>query len=206
MPEDGMLERVLRGLAGVVAGAAVLWGGAGGPAQAETVSTMNRATLFASQLAVLDGRAAVQYNDSVRLQPPRADPPAGVGPLFTGRYDGPWLEVARDAARRHGVPEDLFLRLVQQESGWNNAAVSPKGALGLAQLMPETAALLGVDPADPEQNLEGGARYLRMQFNEFGTWPLALAAYNAGPGAVDEHGGIPPFAETENYVEVIWGG
>jgi len=206
MPEDGMLERVLRGLAGVVAGAAVLWGGAGGPAQAETVSTMNRATLFASQLAVLDGRAAVQYNDSVRLQPPRADPPAGVGPLFTGRYDGPWLEVARDAARRHGVPEDLFLRLVQQESGWNNAAVSPKGALGLAQLMPETAALLGVDPADPEQNLEGGARYLRMQFNEFGTWPLALAAYNAGPGAVDEHGGFPPFAETENYVEVIWGG
>lgn len=206
MPEDGMLERVLRGLAGVVAGAAVLWGGAGGPAQAETVSSMNRATLFASQLAVLDGRAAVQYNDSVRLQPPRADPPAGVGPLFTGRYDGPWLAVARDAARRHGVPEDLFLRLVQQESGWNNGAVSPKGALGLAQLMPETAALLGVDPADPEQNLEGGARYLRMQFNEFGTWPLALAAYNAGPGAVDEHGGIPPFAETENYVEVIWGG
>jgi soluble lytic murein transglycosylase-like protein len=58
---------------------------------------------------------------------------------------------------------------------------------------------------DPEQNLEGGARYLRMQFNTFGTWPLALAAYNAGPGAVQEHGGVPPFAETENYVEVIWG-
>ena len=205
MPEDGMVGRVLRGLAVMVAGPAVIWAGAGGAALAETVSTMNRSALFASQLAVLDGRAAQQYNDSTRLQPPRAEPPAGVGPLFTGRYDGPWLAVARDAARQHGVPEDLFLRLVQQESGWNNGAVSPKGALGLAQLMPDTAALLGVDPADPEENLEGGARYLRMQFNAFGTWPLALAAYNAGPGAVEEHGGVPPFAETENYVQVIWG-
>jgi soluble lytic murein transglycosylase-like protein len=177
-----------------------------GPGTAETVSTMNRSALFASQIAVLDGRAAEQYNDSDRLQPPRAESPAGVGLAFTGRYDGPWLDLARDAARRHGVPEDLFLRLVQQESGWNTGAVSPKGALGLAQLMPGTAELLGVDPLDPEENLEGGARYLRMQYNLFGTWPLALAAYNAGPGAVEEHGGIPPFAETETYVEVIWGG
>jgi soluble lytic murein transglycosylase-like protein len=166
---------------------------------------MNRSALFASQLAVLDGRLAEQYNDSDRLQPPRAEPPIGVSPVYAGRYDGAWLDVARDAARRHGVPEDLFLRLVQQESGWNNAAVSPKGALGLAQLMPGTAEMLGVDPTDPEDNLEGGARYLRMQYNLFGTWPLALAAYNAGPGAVQEHGGIPPFAETETYVAVIWG-
>ena len=181
-----------------------LWAGAAG---AETVSTMNRSSLLASQLAVLDGRAAEQYNDSHRLQPPRSEPPAGVGIgiAFAGRYSGPWLETARDAARRHGVPEDLFLRLVQQESGWNTGAVSTKGALGLAQLMPGTAELLGVDPYDPEENLEGGARYLRMQYNTFGTWPLALAAYNAGPGAVQQHGGIPPFAETENYVQVIWG-
>jgi soluble lytic murein transglycosylase-like protein len=190
--------------AGLVLLVAVLAGP--GPGAAETVSTMNRSALFASQLSVLDGRAADQYNDSYRLQPPRAEPPAGVSPAWTGRYDGPWLEVARDAARRHGVPEDLFLRLVQQESGWNTGAVSPKGALGLSQLMPGTAELLGVDPLDPEENLEGGARYLRMQYNLFGTWPLALAAYNAGPGAVEEHGGIPPFAETETYVQVIWGG
>jgi soluble lytic murein transglycosylase-like protein len=175
------------------------------PAMAETVSTMNRSALFASQLAVLDGRASEQYDDSFRLQPPRAEPPAGVSPAWVGRYDGPWLAVAREAARQHGVPEDLFLRLVQQESGWNTGAVSSKGALGLAQLMPGTAELLGVDPYDPEQNLEGGARYLRMQYNTFGTWPLALAAYNAGPGAVEDHGGIPPFDETQNYVQVIWG-
>jgi len=170
------------------------------------VSTMNRSALFASQLAVLDGRAAEQYNDSDRLQPPRADPPVGVvSPAFVGRYSGPYLAMARDAARQHNVPEDLFLRLVQQESGWNASAVSPKGAIGLAQLMPGTADLLGVDPTDPQQNLEGGARYLRQQFTTFGTWPLALAAYNAGPQAVADNGGIPPYAETQNYVEVIWG-
>jgi soluble lytic murein transglycosylase-like protein len=172
---------------------------------AETISTMNRSSLFASQLAVLDGRAAQQYNDSDRLQPPRADPPVGVSPAFTGRYTGPYLDMARAAARQHNVPEDLFLRLVQQESGWNAGAVSPKGAIGLAQLMPGTAQLLGVDPTDPKQNLEGGARYLRQQFNTFGTWPLALAAYNAGPQAVTDNGGIPPYDETQNYVEVIWG-
>jgi soluble lytic murein transglycosylase-like protein len=177
-------------------------------AASDNLSTMNRQALFDSQLAVLDGRAREQYNDSIRLQPPRAEVPPAPGnvPAFTGRYDGPYLPMARDAARRHGIPEDLFLRLVQQESGWNAGAVSPKGALGLAQLMPGTAAMLGVDPADPAQNLDGGARYLRMQYNTFGTWDLALAAYNAGPGAVQQHGGIPPYAETQNYVQVIWGG
>jgi soluble lytic murein transglycosylase-like protein len=64
---------------------------------------------------------------------------------------------------------------------------------------------MGVNALDPEDNLDGGARYLRMQYNTFGTWPLALAAYNAGPQAVEEHGGIPPYAETQNYVQVIWG-
>jgi soluble lytic murein transglycosylase-like protein len=72
--------------------------------------------------------------------------------------------------------------------------------------MPGTAALLGVNPHDPAQNLEGGARYLRTQFDRFGTWDLALAAYNAGPEAVAQHGGIPPYAETQGYVRAIWGG
>lgn len=200
MPEGGRAGRKVA--QGVVAVLLAVFPGAG---IAETVSTMNRSALFASQLAILDGRAAEQYDDSFRLQPPRAEPPAGVSPTYVGRYDGPWLAVAREAARRHGVPDDLFLRLVQQESGWNTGAVSSKGALGLAQLMPGTADLLGVDPLDPAENLDGGARYLRMQYDAFGTWPLALAAYNAGPGAVEDHGGIPPFAETENYVQVIWG-
>ncbi len=200
MPVSGsMLGRAALCIPGVMIGFAVTF------AQADTVSTMNRSALFSSQLAVLDGRAAQQYNDSVRLQPPRAELPVGVSAVFVGRYNGPYLALARDAARTHNIPEDLFLRLVQQESGWNAGAVSPKGAIGLAQLMPGTAQLLGVDPTDPIQNLEGGARYLRQQYNTFGTWPLALAAYNAGPLAVQQNGGIPPYAETQNYVLVIWG-
>lgn len=181
----------------------------GGAASAETVSTMNRSALFRSQLEVIDGRAAQQYNDSVRLQPPSVVVPPLPGaeaPSYDGRTDSQWLETARSAARMHGVPEDLFLRLVRQESGWQTGAVSPKGAIGLAQLMPDTARLLGVDPHDPRQNLEGGARYLRTQFDRFGTWDLALAAYNAGPEAVVQYGGVPPYAETRGYVRAIWGG
>lgn len=103
------------------------------------------------------------------------------------------------------MPEDLFLRLIQQESGWNPKARSHKGAYGLAQLMPATARYLRVDSKDPAQNLDGGARYLREQYETFGSWRLALAAYNAGPGAVKKHGGVPPFRETRNYVRIIWG-
>jgi soluble lytic murein transglycosylase-like protein len=174
---------------------------------ADTISTMNRQALFQSQLSILDGRAAQQYDYSDRLQPPRAEIPAASepSPRYRGSYSGQYLDMAKAAARRHGVPEDLFLRLVQQESGWNPGAVSHAGAIGLAQLMPETARLLGVDPTNPTQNLDGGARYLRMQYNAFGTWRLALAAYNAGPGAVQQYGGVPPFRETQNYVQVIWG-
>lgn len=106
-------------------------------------------------------------------------------------------------AQEHGIPSALFLRLVNQESRWRVDALSTAGAIGLTQLMPSTAASLGVDPADPVQNLEGGARYLAMQFARFGTWELALAAYNAGPGAVERHGGIPPYAETQNYVALV---
>ena len=71
--------------------------------------------------------------------------------------------------------------------------------------MPATARSLGVDRTDPYQNLDGGARYLRMQYEEFKTWRLALAAYNAGPQAVKKYGGVPPFKETQNYVRIIWG-
>lgn len=177
-------------------------------AAADVLSSKNRAHLFRSQTKLLDTRLAQQYNDSVRLQPPRAVVPTkwdDSAPRFEGRYNGPYLAVARQAARRHGIPEDLFLRLVQQESGWNPRAVSRKGAIGLAQLMPGTARLLGVDPEDPQQNLDGGARYLSEQFRAFGDWRLALAAYNAGPGAVKEHGGVPPFRETQDYVRAILG-
>ena len=170
-------------------------------------SDRNRASILQSQMALLDGRLATQYEGSTRLRPDAllAKATDGVLPVFRGSYRGEYLEVAREAARAHSVPEDLFLRLVQRESGWNPTAVSHKGATGLAQLMPDTADLLGVNIADPYENLRGGARYLRMMYEKFGSWRLALAAYNAGPGAVVEHGGIPPFTETENYVRAIMG-
>ncbi len=178
------------------------------------VASMMAGSAFAGGLdlnrafAVLDGRAAEQYSNSARLRPDaQATAPAGLGmPRYTGRYRGPYLAMARAAARKYGVPEDLFLRLVEQESGWNQNAVSAKGALGLAQLMPETAARLGVDPADARQNLEGGARYLRQQYDRFRSWRLALAAYNAGPDAVERYADVPPFAETQGYVQAILGG
>src|SRR6056297_4156884 len=178
-------------------------------AQADVLSTKGRLSQFDSQTRVLDNRARQQYNNSVRLQPQRFQAPTMWGesaPTFRGVYRGPYLDIARQAARRYRVPEDLFLRLVQRESGWRADAVSHKGAIGLAQLMPETARMLGVNPRDPRQNLEGGARYLAQQYRTFGSWRLALAAYNAGPQAVRKHGGVPPFRETRNYVRAIWGG
>ena len=169
-----------------------------------SLSSKNRAGLFESQTDLLDRRAARQYSDSVRLQPEPAAIPPRLGTLtYDGRYNGPWLDVARSAARRHSVPVGLFLRLVQRESAWNPAARSHKGAIGLAQLMPGTARLLAVDATDPRQNLDGGARYLRQQYERFRDWRLALAAYNAGPEAVARYGGIPPYAETRAYVTAI---
>jgi len=178
-------------------------------ATADVLSTKSRAKLFKSQTSVLDTRARQQYNSSIRLQPQQVRTPSkwddGSVRAYAGRYKGQYLSMAKSAARRHGVPEDLFLRLVQQESGWNAKAKSHKGAIGLAQLMPGTADYLGVNPHDPRQNLEGGARYLAEQFRTFRSWRLALAAYNAGPGAVQKYGGVPPFKETRNYVRIIWG-
>lgn len=168
-------------------------------------STKNRAALFSSQTRLLDGRLSKQYEASVRLTPKGKAAQTSVVPRYAGSYKGEYLAHAKAAAQRHGVPEDLFLRLIQQESGWNPGAVSHKGATGLAQLMPTTARKLGVDIHNPMQNLDGGARYLRMMYDKFGSWRLALAAYNAGPSAVERHGGIPPYAETVNYVRLILG-
>ena len=113
---------------------------------------------------------------------------------------------ARKAAQRYKLPVRVFLSLVQHESGFNPSAQSPVGAIGLTQLMPTTAKGLGVDPHDPLQNLDGGARYLRRQLDRFGDIKLALAAYNAGPGAVEKYGGVPPYAETQRYVQNVTAG
>jgi soluble lytic murein transglycosylase-like protein len=146
------------------------------------------------------GSLAGQPRRPSRLE---ADEWAGI-PIYSGA-SGVYQDMARAAARKHNVPEDLFLRLVRTESGFHPTAKSHKGAIGLAQLMPQTARNLGVNPHDPKQNLDGGARYLSQQYRRFGDWRLALAAYNAGPGAVEQYSGIPPYAETRNYVKAILG-
>ncbi len=185
--------------------AVAAFGMAEASAEGLTFSSKNRAGLFKSQTKVLDTRAAKQYAASVRLTPRSAVVPSKFGGSFNGKYKGQYLGMARAAAQRHGVPEELFLKLVQQESGWRATARSHKGAYGLAQLMPATARSLGVDRTDPYENLEGGARYLRQQYNRFQSWRLALAAYNAGPEAVAKYNGVPPYKETQNYVRIIWG-
>jgi soluble lytic murein transglycosylase-like protein len=115
------------------------------------------------------------------------------------------LRHTENAARAFGLEPHLLMALVWVESRYCPEAVSPKGAIGLGQLMPQTAIELGVDPADPAQNLLGAARYLRERYDEFGNWTLALAAYNAGPGNVRRFQGVPPFEETRRFVQaVLW--
>ncbi len=118
---------------------------------------------------------------------------------------GDLVRLAEDAARRHGLDPALVLSVVAVESGFRPEAVSPKGAQGLMQLMPRTAASLGVSDAfDPEQNLDAGVRHLEALVRQYGgDLTRALAAYNAGQGAVARYGGVPPYPETRAYVRRV---
>jgi soluble lytic murein transglycosylase-like protein len=156
-------------------------------------------TAFASQLASATATTAAA--------PAATTASAGLMSVGASELpaDVPFGAEITAAAKKHGIDPALLAGLVKQESGFNPNAGSPAGARGLTQLMPGTAAGLGVtNVLDPAQSLDGGAKYLRQQLDAFGgDVTRALAAYNAGPGAVQRYGGVPPYAETQNYVRVV---
>jgi soluble lytic murein transglycosylase-like protein len=160
------------------------------------------ASAFASQLATAAAGTGTQAAAPAPAAAPAGLQSTGASELPSGT---PFAAEITAAAKRHGVDPALLAGLVKQESGFNPNAVSPADARGLTQLMPGTAAGLGVsDPLDPAQALDGGAKYLREQLDAFGgDVARALAAYNAGPGAVQRYGGVPPYAETQNYVRKV---
>jgi soluble lytic murein transglycosylase-like protein len=133
--------------------------------------------------------------------------PAASGAATSGEAGGEYEALIDQAASRNGLDPAVLHGLIQQESGFDPSATSGAGASGLTQLMPGTASSMGVsNPLDPAESIEGGARYLGQLMTQFGgNTEDALAAYNAGPGAVQQYGGIPPYAETQSYVSKVLG-
>lgn len=156
------------------------------------------------EITTIAGPTRIIGAERTALAPPKeraaaATPAADVLPLSTEISQ--WID---SAARRAGISPALVHAVAWQESRYRSRAVSRRGAIGIMQLMPGTARQLGVDPWDPQQNIEGGAAYLAAMLAQFkGDTRLALAAYNAGPEAVRRHNGVPPFRETQFYVKSI---
>jgi peptidoglycan DL-endopeptidase CwlO len=156
--------------------------------------------------------AAPQEGESVRVQsvgkptlirrilPDSAGAASAGGAALSGV---PYANLFQQAGARYGVDPAVLAAVASQESGFNPSAVSGAGAQGLMQFLPSTAAGLGVNPLDPSSAINGAAKYLSGLKSQFGSMSLALAAYNAGPGAVSRYGGIPPYAETQNYVRAV---
>jgi soluble lytic murein transglycosylase len=154
----------------------------------------------------VDERGVVHYtNVSYDRRYERVRPASGFSWSAVSRSSGRRFDLLiRQAASDAGVPAALVKAVIHAESAFDVEAVSKKGAMGLMQLMPGTARELGVvQPFRAEENVRGGSRYLRRLHDRYGSWAHTLAAYNAGPTAVDRHGGIPPYAETQQYVRRV---
>jgi soluble lytic murein transglycosylase-like protein len=186
------------------------------PAQAELVFFANGRTLSVrshrvdGNLLVLSLRAGGEITCDraviARIEPdeipyPEPETSPGPGQSMSASYD----KIIEKAAAEHGVPPGLVKAVIQVESGYQERARSRKGAMGLMQLMPETARMYDVaDPYEPRSNIEAGVKHLKLLLDRF-QLPLALAAYNAGEAAVRRFGGLPPYPETRNYVSRIMG-
>lgn len=145
------------------------------------------------------GETTLPASALLRVEPEDVFPTAVRVP--SSAPSGPYASVVTKAAKANGLSRGLLSSVIRAESNFQPRAVSPKGALGLMQLMPATARRLAVrHPFDPSENVQAGARYLKQMLGRFGSVNLALAAYNAGPGAVALYGGVPPYPETRSYV------
>jgi soluble lytic murein transglycosylase-like protein len=175
---------------------------AGGTLPSQAGSSSSQPVDFATALQVATTADANSADATTADYTPTAYATSAV-PAQASEYDS----LIEQAAQRNGVEPALLQGLIQQESGFNAGAQSSAGASGLTQLMPGTAASMGVlNTLDPAESIEGGARYLGQLMRQFGgNASDALAAYNAGPGAVEQYGGVPPYAETESYVSKVLG-
>lgn len=153
------------------------------------------------RLYIGDGYVEIPAAQVLGFEPDELIAPAVTGIPETSVPPVSPQQLADAAADKYGLPRGLVRSVMSAESGFHSQAVSPKGAIGLMQLMPSTAQTLGVDAHDPAQNADAGVRYLRQLLEKYhGALYHALAAYNAGPGAVDKHKGVPPFPATLRYV------
>ena len=171
----------------------------------ETTQSFSRLVdLIADSRVGLHG--SFSLTDVQPIEAPRLEVENGVASTLIFAEDEYLQRLINYYADYYKVDPILIGLIIEQESGYDPFALSPTGAIGLMQLMPDTAWMLGVEnPWDPEENIEGGVRYFAQQMDQFQRVELALAAYNAGPGAVDKWGGVPPYPETLDYVNSIMG-